>query len=307
MAKKGSILLNLADLGAKKVKDVLFYLQDPDELLIADRGFFERIASLKQDDIDKLLLLGKSDRLDKELELIEKERITCLDIFDKDYPYLLKQISSPPLVIYVKGDKTVLAEPLFAVVGSRESSSYGLKIASDFSYKLSCLGVVVVSGLARGIDTAAHQAAINKGRSIAVLGSGLLNIYPRENKRLAQSISEKGAVISEFPLFTSPLRENFPRRNRIVSGLSRGVLVVEAALRSGALITARLACEQDREVFAVPGKIDSVLSQGTNRLIKEGAKLVSSLEDMLEELNIDFKIRETADALEAGLKLGELS
>jgi DNA processing protein len=152
---------------------------------------------------------------------------------------------------------------------------------------LSCRGLVIVSGLAKGIDTAAHKAAIKKGKSIAVLGSGLLDIYPRENIKLAQAISEQGAIVSEFPLSKKPLSENFPRRNRIVSGISLGVLIVEAALRSGALITARLACEQNREVFAMPRNVDSDSSGGTNKLIQEGAKLVCKLEDILEELNYD--------------------
>lgn len=268
MAKRGSIFLNLLDLDAKDIKNILESVEDIDEVL-ENKDFTAK----------------KAGHIDKELELIEKEGITCLDIFDPDYPYLLRQIANPPLVLYIKGDKSVLSKASIAIVGSRRSTAYGNNMAADFSYQLSCRGLVIVSGLAKGIDTAAHKAAIKKGKSIAVLGSGLLDIYPRENIKLAQAISEQGAIVSEFPLSKKPLSENFPRRNRIVSGISLGVLIVEAALRSGALITARLACEQNREVFAMPGNVDSDSSGGTNKLIQEGAKLVCKLEDILEELN----------------------
>ena len=290
MAKKGSILLNLVNLSAKKIQDILKYFKDTDELLEVDRFTLASVKSLKSEDINRILTCKESKVLDKELELIRKEGINCLDIFDKDYPYLLREIDNPPLVLYIKGDKNVLNKSSVAIVGSRKSTNYGNNMATEFSSKLSACGLVITSGLAKGIDTAAHKAAIKKGESIAVLGSGLLNIYPGENKSLARAIAKRGAVISEFPLMTKPLRENFPRRNRIVSGLSLGVLVVEAALRSGALITARIACEQNREVFAVPGNINSCFSEGTNHIIKEGAKPVTCLEDILEELNLGVKV-----------------
>lgn len=286
MAKKGSILLNLVDLGAKKLRDVLKYFDDTDELFKVGRSTLSSVKSLKSDDIDRILACRESEVLDKELKLMEKEGIACLDIFDKDYPYLLREIDNPPLVLYIKGDSSVLNKSSIAIVGSRKSTDYGNSMAAEFSYQLSVRDFVITSGLAKGIDTAAHKAAIRKGKSIAVLGSGLLNIYPKESKALSKAIIERGAVISEFPLITKPLRENFPRRNRIVSGLSLGVLVVEAALRSGALITARLACEQNREVFAVPGNINSAFSEGTNHIIKEGAKPATCLQDILEEFNL---------------------
>lgn len=285
MAKKGSILLNLLKLDPKKINNVLSCFEDIDQLLSAGRDKLEAIPFLFKADVEEFLNLRNSGAFEKELELIEKEKIDCLDIFDKDYPVLLKEISNPPLVLYTKGNRHLLNEFLFAIVGSRSATAYGVSIACDFSKRLACIGVVIVSGLARGIDAAAHAAALNSGQTIAVLGSGLLNIYPWENKKLAEDISKKGLLVSEFPLLEKPLRENFPRRNRIVSGLSRGVLVVEAAPRSGALITARLGCEQNREVFAVPGNINSLLSGGTNSLIKDGAKLTDCLEDILEELN----------------------
>ncbi|MBU0694284.1 MAG: DNA-processing protein DprA [Candidatus Omnitrophica bacterium] len=286
MAKEGSIFLNLLNLSPKKIEDIIFAFKDPQRILDVKRRDLRGILSLRDNDAEEILTAQNSGVLDRELGLISKEKIEVIDIFDENYPSFLKEISYPPLVLYIKGDSGVLNKTLFAIVGTRIPTFYGISMAEDFSCKLSSLGFVIVSGLARGIDTAAHKGAIKKGETVAVLGSGLLNIYPGENKKLAQKISEKGAIISEFPLGEPPLRENFPRRNRIVSGLSRGVLVVEAAIRSGALITARLALEQNREVFALPGKADSPLSKGTHSLIKEGAKLVDSLEDILEELNM---------------------
>ena len=298
MVKKASIFLNMVGLDGEKIKDILAVFTDLDRIFKASYSDFKRVALLRKGDIEKILELKKTKLLDKELELIEKENIDCLDIFDEDYPPLLKEISSPPLVLYIKGERNILSNLLFAIVGTRMPTSYGISAAKDFSKKLSSLGIIIVSGLAKGIDTAAHTQAIKQGKTIAILGSGLLNIYPRENKLLAQKISKNGALISEFPLLTPPLRENFPRRNRIVSGLSMGVLIVEAALRSGALITARLACEQNREVFAIPGNINSLVSKGPHKIIKEGAKLVNCLEDILEELsvNLDNKKKELLTA-----------
>ena len=286
MAKKGTILLNLLNLTPQKITGVLSAFEDIDQILKADARRLREIPYLQDKDIEGILATKNSAILEKELELIAQGNIDCLDIFDSDYPDLLKEIGNPPIVLYLKGNRKVLGKFLFAIVGSRKPTSYGVSIAGDFSDQLSKKGVVIVSGLARGIDTIAHQGALKGGETIAVLGSGLLNIYPRENKGLVQEIASSGVVVSEFPLLTSPSRENFPRRNRIVSGISRGVLVTEATSRSGALITAHAACEQNREVFAIPGSINSPLSKGTHILIKEGAKLVDCLDDILEELNL---------------------
>ncbi len=288
MAKKGSILLNLLNFSSKKIDSIILKFKDIDHIFNASTNELEGIPYLDSKDIEKIIRNRESQVLEKELKLIEKENIDCLDVFDEDYPSLLNEIDGKPLVLYIKGDRKVLNKLLIAVVGSRMPTIYGISMAQFFSYRLSLLGIGVVSGLARGIDTNAHKSAVKQGVTVAVLGSGLLNIYPRENRKLADFISKNGAVISEFPLLTPPLRENFPRRNRIISGLCKGVLVVEAMLRSGALITARLACEQNREVFALPGQIDSPLSKGTHKLIKEGAKLVESIEDIIEELNLNI-------------------
>lgn len=286
MAKKGAILLNLLNLTSQNISNIVAAFEDIDEILRADAKRLREVSYLQDKDVERILSMRASAILDQELELIAKENIDCLDICDQDYPSLLKEIGNPPVVLYLKGNRKVLGKFLFAIVGSRNPTSYGISIAGDFSDQLSKRGVTIVSGLARGIDTIAHQKAIKGGETVAVLGSGLLNIYPRENQCLAQEIACSGAVISEFPLLSSPSKENFPRRNRIISGISRGVVVIEATSRSGALITARSACEQNREVFAIPGNINSPLCKGTHILIKEGAKLVDCLEDILEELNV---------------------
>jgi DNA processing protein len=208
-----------------------------------------------------------------------------LSIKDEAYPTNLRYIYDPPLKLYVKGKIIPEDNIAIAIVGSRRATYYGLKNAEDLSFELAAVGITIISGLARGIDSAAHRGALKaKGRTIAVLGSGLNVVYPEENKALAEEISCSGAVVSEFPLDAPPHSQNFPRRNRIISGLALGIVVVEAAKRSGALITANFALEQGREVFALPGKIDSFTSQGAHNLIKQGAKLVESTEDIIEEL-----------------------
>ncbi len=293
MAKEGSIFLNLLNLAPKKLDNIISFLDDPDLIFKASRKELEAIPSLHQKDIDQIVSQRESSILEKELKGIKSKDIKVIDSFDSDYPQMLRQISHPPLVLYVRGDKEALNKSLFAIVGTRVPTTYGISMAEEFSSKLAELGFVIVSGLARGIDTAAHKGAIKNGQTIAVLGSGLLNIYPRENTSLADKISEQGTVISEFPLGTGPRREHFPRRNRIVSGLSCGVLIVEAAARSGALITAHLALEQNREVFALAGRVDSAVSKGAHILIKEGAKLVDSIEDILEEISPAFFTNKT--------------
>jgi DNA processing protein len=220
-----------------------------------------------------------------ELELAEKLGVWVIHLEDKRYPAALKTIYDPPPVLYVKGTLSRRDNLAIAIVGSRRCSFYGQEQASRFAHLLASAGFTIVSGMARGIDSAAHQGALAAGgRTIAVQGAGLANPYPPENKKLFELISSSGACISELPLRYEPLAENFPPRNRIIAGLSLGVIVVEAALRSGALITARCAIENGREVMAVPGKIDSPISKGTHQLIKEGARLVESVDDVLETL-----------------------
>lgn len=223
--------------------------------------------------------------VERELQRLSDSNTKFITYYDHSYPSLLKEVYDPPPFLYVKGDLEILSTPMVAIVGSRLASIYGLKTATRLASELSNFGITIVSGLARGIDAAAHQGAIRVGgRTLAVLGCGIDMIYPRENEKLYESISQVGALISEFHFGTPPEAQNFPIRNRIISGMSLGVIVVEAAKRSGSLITARLALEQGREVFAVPGQIDSFRSEGTHRLIKQGAKLVEKVEDVLEEI-----------------------
>ncbi|MDR9827100.1 DNA-processing protein DprA [Vibrio sp. FNV 38] len=201
------------------------------------------------------------------------------------YPPLLKQVSSPPRVLYAQGLRHCLSDTQLAIVGSRHASIDGLGVAKQFAKELAESGLTITSGLAVGIDGYAHQGALEgNGNTVAVLGSGLNRIYPAKHQHLAEKIAQQGALVSEFPPNTPPRRENFPRRNRIISGLSTGVLVVEAAERSGSLITARYAAEQGREVFAIPGSIHSPTHRGNNRLIKQGACLVQTVDDIVSEI-----------------------
>ena len=214
--------------------------------------------------------------------------IRKISIDDKDYPKNLRNIFDPPHRLYANGAFLESDEISVAVVGSRRATPYGIEMAEKIGFELAARGVCVVSGMARGIDSAAHRGALKaKGRTIAVMGSGHDNIYPPENKELYHQIAKTGVVVTEYEGDMPPLPANFPQRNRIISGLALGVVVVEAAKNSGALITANLAAEQGREVFAVPGKISSATSSGTNELIKDGARLIQSVDDVLEELSID--------------------
>ena len=206
---------------------------------------------------------------------------------DSQYPQLLLQTADPPPLIYVKGNLDLLARPAFAIVGSRNATAHGTANAEAFAQALSDAGLAIVSGLALGVDAAAHRGGLaGRSSSVAVLGTGADIVYPARNRALAHELALRGAMMSEFPLGTRPLAGNFPRRNRLISGLSRGCLVVEAAAGSGSLITARLAAEQGREVFAIPGSIHSPLAKGCHALIKQGAKLVESAQDILEELRL---------------------
>lgn len=203
---------------------------------------------------------------------------------DPDYPRALLTIADPPPVLFFRGDSALLNRPGLAIVGSRNATAQGRETAEAFATALSSAGLTIVSGLALGIDAAAHRGGLERGgRSLAVVGTGIDRVYPAANRDLARRLSEEGGIVSEFALGTPPLPGNFPRRNRLISGLARGVLVVEATLASGSLITARFAAEQGRDVFAVPGSIHSPFSKGSHRLIRDGAKLVETAQDVLEE------------------------
>lgn len=253
----------------------------------------------KTEDLMKIPGIGKvlSDKIvsyrtkidpDEEIKKAAKLGINIVTILDEDYPKLLKKIYDPPPVLYIKGDISYLNKNSIAIVGARKASNYGKNAAIYFAKELALMNINIVSGMARGIDSYAHKGALDvKGTTTAVLGCGLDVIYPPENGKLMSKIIEQGCIISTFPIGTQPTPANFPARNRIISGLSLGTVVIEAAEKSGSLITADFALEQGREVFAVPGSIFSPYSKGTHRLIKQGAKLTEDTEDILEELYLE--------------------
>ncbi len=281
---KALIGLNMfCGIGSRRLSQLLRYFGKPENILNAPVAELAQIEGIGVKTAEKITSLKEKD-IDREFDSAKKHNLKIIIIGDQDYPESLKQIPDPPIVLYVKGELRDDDKSGIAIVGSRRASLYGLSCAEKFAYELSGSGITIISGLARGIDTLAHKGALKAGgRTIAVIGSGFNYLYPAENKGLAEEISRNGAVISEFPLNAKPLAQNFPRRNRLISGLARGVLVVEAAKNSGALITVDCALEQGRDVFALPGKIDSPNSLGTNELIKQGAKLVSSVSDILED------------------------
>lgn len=292
--QKYYLALNMTEgLGTILISRLLKHFPSCEHIFQASREELIHVAGVTVRVAEKIKSVLDSKEFTDELNSIEKEKIQILCLNDTDYPTILREIYDPPCVLYIKGNLSLLNDICIAVVGCRRASFYGMQQAEHISRNLSNRGICVVSGLARGIDTAAHKGAIKgSGKTIAVLGSGIKKIYPPENSNLFKKITEVGAVISEFPMHTIPHKGNFPRRNRIISGLSRGVVVVEAAQRSGSLITANLALSQNREVFAVPGTANSVNAKGTNKLIKEGAKLVENVDDIIEELNIDIYLTE---------------
>jgi len=268
--------------------ELVQYFEDPYNLWNVRKEELEKIPFINNVMIEQLMDSKIRSGIDKLMNIIHKEKIQVVTINDPCYPEHLKNTFDPPVVIYVKGN-IEKNETAMAIVGSRRATPYGNNTARAISHNLSKFGITIISGMALGIDSQAHIGALEAGgRTIAVLGCGLDIVYPKENKRLMESIIEHGAVISEYVPGTAPMPFNFPARNRLISGMSKGVIVIEASEKSGSLITANYALEQGREVFAVPGNISSKLSAGTNMLIKEGAKVVTCIYDILEELDINF-------------------
>lgn len=281
------ISLNMTPgVGPRAATKLLERFGSADAVFHAHRTDLESLR-LKPETIESILKCEFHDKADEELDRVKKFGGDVLILDDGSYPAYLREIADPPITLYVRGDwHGCLEQPCVAVIGSRNCSTYGKNAAEMLARELASRGITIVSGLARGIDTAAHLGAMEgKGKTIAVLGTGIDAVYPKENTRLVSEILESGgALVTQFPLETPPLKDNFPYRNRIISGLSLGVLIVEASERSGSLITARLAMEQNREVMAVPGNITSGNSYGTNYLIKAGAKLVQQWQDVVSEL-----------------------
>jgi DNA processing protein len=255
----------------------------PEAVLASGRAALSAHLSAAQ--CDALLAEPDAGLLDATHAWLAQPGNSLMTLADADYPKTLLEIADPPAMLFCKGTRALLNQPSLGIVGSRNSTPQGVRDAEAFAHALSDAGLTIVSGLALGIDAAAHRGGLaGAGSSVAVIGTGLDRIYPAKNKALAHQLAESGLIVSEFPLGTSPLPGHFPRRNRLISGLSRGVLVVEAAPDSGSLITARVATEQGREVFAIPGSIHSPLARGCHALIKQGAKLVESAADILDEL-----------------------
>ena len=269
--------------GARLYRKLVGAFGSADAALRARKHDLMRVGGVGDSLAEAIIAQTKQDDVKAELELVDKVGVDIVTVDSPDYPDNLKKIYDPPLLLYVRGD-LLKEEQSIAVVGARRPTYYGKQQAEKLSGALASKGWTIVAGLARGIDSHAHDGALNAGgRTVAVLGSGLLKVYPRENQKLADQIAESGAVVSEFPMTASPDPWNFPRRNRIISGLCRGVVIVEAAATSGSLITASWAAEQNRLVFAVPGRVDSPLSAGCHALLRDGAILTESADDVFRE------------------------
>ena len=275
-------LIKLPGIGARSVEKLVSAYSNPADILNASTHDWQRagisvnrVPSLAQRDVD----------ISADLKWLEADDHHIITLEDPEYPALLTHIDPPPPLLYVYGDLSMLNHPQLAIVGSRNPSSAGLANTAAFAEHLATQGLGITSGLAIGVDGAAHEAALKaNGLTIAVAATGLDQVYPARHQNLARRIVEQGAIVSEFPIGTPPLASNFPRRNRIVSGLCLGTLVVEGALKSGSLITARCALSQGRELFAIPGSIHNPLARGCHQLIRQGAKLVETAEDILEDL-----------------------
>ncbi|MFA5536075.1 MAG: DNA-processing protein DprA [Bacillota bacterium] len=284
-------LSQIPGLRLKTVELLLKYFKNFKALWGATRKDLEQLTDLPAHFMDNFFKIKNSEDPFAIVGKLRRKNVQVLTLLDSSYPGSLRQIYDPPLVLYYQGNWSQKDEHMLGIVGSRRTTVYGEKIAEKFGRELADAGFTIVSGMARGVDSYAHKGCLNaKGKTIAVLGSGLDVIYPKENAKLADEIKSTGLLLTEYPLGTPPLAINFPARNRIIAGLSLGILVIEAAIKSGALITADFAMELGKEVFAVPGPITSPNSEGTNSLIKQGAKLVSQVGDILEEYGFSNKL-----------------
>jgi DNA processing protein len=307
--KEAYLALNLIPkVGPVRVRRLLEVFESPERILHAKTLELQQVKGIGSEIAESITSWESVIDLTRELRRIAEEDLIVLTQDDVLYPKLLREIYDPPLVLYVKGQLTERDHHGIAIVGSRHATHYGLSMAKKLAFQLGYAGYSVISGLARGIDTAAHEGALaSKGRTIAVIGSGFAKLYPPENKALAEKIAEQGAVISEFPVDQPPDKQTFPMRNRIVSGWSCGIIVAEAPTRSGSLITAQQATEQGRAVYAVPGNVDRPTSHGCNRLIQQGAKLIMDAADVLDDLLSLFPTQPLAPQMEEQRPLIALS
>jgi DNA processing protein len=283
------IALNMvAKMGPVRLRKLLEVFETPERVLCAKRSELRAVDGIGDEVAEQIATWESTVDLSAELESIRPFGAEVITAQSPTYPRQLREIHAPPIVLYVWGELTERDQHAIGVIGSRRTSHYGAECAKKISYQIAYAGLTVISGLARGIDTAAHQGALAaKGRTIAVIGSGLTKLYPPENAALADKIRNgNGAIVSEFSMAVEPDRQTFPMRNRIISGWSHGILVVEAGVNSGALITASQAIEQGRSVYAVPGHINAPTAHGSNRLIQQGAKLVMDASDILDDLQI---------------------
>ncbi len=277
-------------LGNSAFRHLLKVFGRPELVFKAGRSDLVKEGRLRDEIAQRIVGKKFSSDPEKELRKVENCNAGIIRYTDPAYPKPLKEIASPPMLLYAKGKEIPTSQTFISIVGSRNATHYGLKVSEKLGFGLARRGVGVVSGMAKGIDSAAHKGCLRgKGFTIAVIGTGIDLVYPAINRRLSEQIAENGAVVSEFPTGSPPEPKNFPIRNRIISGLGRGVCVVEATRNSGSLITASMALEQGREVFAVPGSIDSFKSIGTHFLIKQGAGLIENADDILEELGLGYR------------------
>src|SRR3954452_7139337 len=288
-ATEACIALNmLPTVGPVRLRKLLEVFHEPQQILAAKRSDLRKVEGIGNEVADQISNWESTVDLPAELQRVRDFRATVITQQSASYPRSLREIHAPPIVLYVWGELLDRDQHAIGIIGARRTTHYGTECAKKLAYQIAYAGLTVISGLARGIDTAAHQGALAaKGRTIAVIGSGLANLYPPENAALAEKIRNgNGAIVSEFSMDIEPDRQTFPMRNRIISGWSHGILIVEAGLNSGALITAAQALEQGRAVYAVPGHINAPSAMGSNRLIQQGAKLVMSASDILDDLEI---------------------
>lgn len=278
-------LMAIPKVGETRIRQLIDTFGSPENVFQASAAQLSALPRMSETLANDILTYRDSKWIDQQLKLMDDYQVTMTTLWDAEYPAKLKMIFDPPPVLFIRGELRQEDDFAIGVVGTRQATHYGKQVTNKLCQEMALRGLTIISGLARGIDTVAHKATIAaKGRTVAVLGCGLDVVYPPENKKLYQEIEISGAIISEYPMKTTPEPGNFPGRNRLISGLSLGVLIVEAGQKSGALLTAEFAADQGREVFAIPGNIYSPASIGPNQLIRNGAKIVTEVEDIISEL-----------------------